>query len=100
MQYYHAVEGRFADNAFLNSVDKYGQIISFCGVGAHHQNGLAKNRIPYLRQSARKILLHSISRWPEADNIHLWPYALRNTANVSNMIPDKLDGTSKLERFS
>ena len=46
------------------------------------------------------MLLHAISRWPKAINIHLWPYALRQASHVSNMIPDNIDGSSKLERFA
>ena len=46
------------------------------------------------------MLLHAISRWPKAINIHLWPYALQQASHVSNMIPDNIDGSSKLERFA
>ena len=45
------------------------------------------------------MLLYAISRWPTAVTINLWPYALRNAADASNMVPDELDGSSKLERF-
>ena len=97
---YHADNGRFADNLFLKSVETAGQTITFCGVGAHHQNGRAEKKIRDLRESARKMLLHSMARWPQAVTIHLWPYALRNATNMSNMVPDSLDGSCKLERFA
>ena len=44
------------------------------------------------------MLLHAITRWSKAVNIHLWLYALWHACNVSNMVPDNLDGCSKLER--
>ena len=42
IRHYHADNGRFADNAFLEDVAKKGQMISFCGVNAHFQNGIAE----------------------------------------------------------
>ena len=41
-----------------------------------------------------------MARWPQAVTINLWPYALRNAVNVSNMVPDNIDGSCKLERFA
>ena len=62
IQKYYADNGRFADNIFIESVQTSNQTISFCGVGSHHQNGIAKKRIRDRHDSARKMLLHSISR--------------------------------------
>ena len=45
VQHYHADNGRFADNAYLKVVTEAGQTISFCGVNAHFQNGIAEKRI-------------------------------------------------------
>jgi hypothetical protein len=39
IKHYHADNGRFAENAFMQHVDKCNQTISFCGVNAHFQNG-------------------------------------------------------------
>ena len=60
--HYHADNGRFIDNLFIDNIKQNNQSISFCGVGAHHQNGRAEKRIRDLRDSARKMLLHAISR--------------------------------------
>ena len=40
--HYHADDGRFADNLYINDVNIQGQTISYCGVGALFQNGRAK----------------------------------------------------------
>ena len=69
--HYHADNGWFADNLFIDNIKQNNQSISFCGVGAHHQNDRAEKRIRDLRDSARKMLLHAIFRWPKAINIHL-----------------------------
>ena len=99
IRHYHADNGRFADNAFLDSIAKSGQTISFCGVNAHFQNGIAEKRIRDLQEQARKQLLHAKARWPSAIEINLWPYAIRNANDIRNTLPDKDDGSSPLERF-
>ena len=67
--HYHCNNGRFADNTFKNSCSTKGQQLTFCGVNAHFQNGIAEKAIRDLRESARKQLLHACQRWPAA--IHL-----------------------------
>jgi hypothetical protein len=44
IKHYHADNGRFKDNLFTKSIEDKGQTISFCGVGAHHQNGIAEKK--------------------------------------------------------
>ena len=38
IKHYHADNGRFAEPSFRNDIVESGQRITFCGVGAHHQN--------------------------------------------------------------
>jgi hypothetical protein len=64
IQHYHADNGRFADNDFMNTVKKQQQTISFCGVNAHFQNGIAEKRMRDLQEQARTMLLHAKSRCP------------------------------------
>jgi hypothetical protein len=64
IKHYHANNGRFADNAFMQSVAESGQTISFCGVNAHFQNGIAEKRIRDLSEQARKQLLWNDSAVP------------------------------------
>jgi hypothetical protein len=45
IQHYHADNGRFADNAFKNHCEANSQSISYCGVNAHFQNGIAERAI-------------------------------------------------------
>ena len=99
VKHYHADNGRFAENLFMSAVAESGQTISFCGVSAHFQNGIAEKRIRDLSEQARKQLLHAKARWPSAIEINLWPYALRNANDIRNTIADKDDGSSPLERF-
>ncbi len=98
--HYHCDNGRFEDNAFKNSCNAKGQRLTFCGVNAHFQNGIAEKAIRDLRESAWKQLLHARRRWPAAIHLALWPYALRNAVNLCNTLPVLEDGTSRLERYS
>ena len=100
VRHYHADNGRFADNLFVQDVAKQGQTLSFCGVNAHFQNGIAEKRIRDLQESARKQLLHAKARWSAAVDLSLWPYALRSANHLRNSLPDDEDGSSPLERFA
>ena len=73
--HYHADNGRFAERTFMSHCDSKGQTISFAGVNAHHQNGIAEKRIRDLQDTARTMLVHAKKRWPKAVSAHLWPYA-------------------------
>ncbi len=100
ISHYHCDNGRFADNAFKQSCDASRQQLTFCGVNAHFQNGIAERAIRDLSESARKQLLHARARWPAAVHLSLWPYALRNAALLFNTVPVLEGGTSRLELFS
>jgi hypothetical protein len=63
IKHYHADNGRFKDKAFMKSIEDSGQTISFSGVGAHHQNGIAEKRIGDLQRRATTLLLHAQRRW-------------------------------------
>jgi hypothetical protein len=57
VQHYHADNGRFAKQKFQQDCQKKMQKISFCGIGAHHQNGVTENFIKQLTLTARTLLL-------------------------------------------
>jgi hypothetical protein len=46
----------------MRSIEEKGQAITFCGVGAHHQNGKAEKRIGDLQRRATTLLLHAQRR--------------------------------------
>ncbi len=78
--HYHCDNGWFADNDIKNACASANQRLTFCGVNAHFQNGIAKKAIHYLRGSASKQLLHARHGWPAAIHLALWPYTLRYMA--------------------
>ncbi len=100
IKHYHCNNGQFTNNAFKQSCKSNCQRLTFCGVNAHFQNGIAERAISNLSDSARKQLLRAQSQWPAAIHFVLWPYALRNAALLHNSLPVLEDGTSRLELFS
>jgi hypothetical protein len=62
VEHYHADNGIFASSGFREEVQWCGQRLTFCGVGAHHQNGVAERRIQDLTDSARAMLAHAAHR--------------------------------------
>jgi hypothetical protein len=100
IKHYHAYNGRFAENLFMAHVAKIGQIISFCGVKAHFQNGRAERRIRTLQDLARTQLLHAKERWPIAITEHLWPYAIANGMATYNDLPKTGQEKARIEMFS
>ena len=56
---YHADNLRFNDKNFAAYLLKGGKTITFCGVGAHHQNAVVESKIKEVYYGGRTILLHA-----------------------------------------
>ena len=97
--HYHADNGIFVSNGFCEEVQRCGQTISFCGVGAHHQNGVAERHIQDLTQTARASLAHAAHQNP-AVTAHLWPYALKHASFVRQLVPQENHSKPPSELFS
>jgi hypothetical protein len=100
VQHYHANNGRFADHGFINHVTKNRQSISYCGVNAHFQNGMAEKRIRDLQDQATTMLMHAESKWPDVVTANLWPYALREANESLNSTPSKVTGKIANQMFA
>ena len=62
---YHADNGCFADKGFWDDCLSSNQMITFCGVGSHHQNGIAEQKIKDITLGAWTLLLHAKRMLPE-----------------------------------
>ncbi len=100
VQHYHADNGRFADNAFINDMFLQKQEITYRGVNVHFQNGVAEKQIRDLKELTRTSLLHATAHWPKAISVHLWPYAIRPANKVLCTCNKRADGKSVLEFFA
>ena len=97
---YHADNLRFNDSNFTASCIKGGQHITFCGVGAHHQNGIAEAKVKEVSYAARTLLLHAKRKWPTVITTVLWPYALQAAVDSHNRLSLDEDGLSPLEKLA
>jgi hypothetical protein len=84
---YFADNGRFVDNAWKDSLLEENQGITYCGVNAHWQNGIAERLIRDLKEQSRMMRIHAEHHWPDVVNTSMWPYALRNACLIFNDAP-------------
>ena len=87
IKHYHADNGQFADNAFIQDCQANRQILSYCGVNAHFQNGIAERHIRDLQEWMRTSMLYAMNKWRKMVIINLWPYAMRHANDVANATP-------------
>ena len=87
----------YTEKAFTNEVANCGQTIYFCGVGTHHQNGVAENHIGRLTQGFRTNLLHTQRRWSEAIGEILWPFSCKKYERRYNDLSLDKSGLSPLQ---
>jgi hypothetical protein len=100
VQHYHADNGIFASVKWRQALAEQGQTISFAGVNAHHQNGVAERRIQELTNLARTMLIHAGKRWSKAITANLWPYAIRMANDVLNATPNSADEIAPIAKWS
>ena len=91
VDHYHADNGIFKAQAFVDACRQEGQGLTFAGVGAHHQNGIAECCIRELQDLARTMLIHANRQWPKCVDAYLWPYAVQMAAGVLNETPSLQD---------
>jgi hypothetical protein len=91
VQNYHADNGIFRAHKWVNACHSSGQGLTFAGVNAHHQNGIAERRIRELQELARTMLIHANKHWPQCATANLWPYTIWMANNVLNETPSLRD---------
>jgi hypothetical protein len=79
-----ANNGVYSAKLFQDSCQKNQQNLTFCAVGAHWQNSIAKRFIGSITQHARTILLHAMARWPLVITEEMWPFAVCHAVTFHN----------------
>ena len=96
---YDTDNSRFNDERFTGSCKEAGQQLTFCGVGAHHQNAIAERKIKEICYGGRTILLHAKRRWPSMISTVLWPFVVRAVVDRHNRLSLDQNGKSPVEKF-
>ena len=84
---FRADNGVFKSKEFKLELEENGQAVTFCGVGAHHQNGISERYIRTMVERTRTVLLNDHDRWPEIVDIELWIFAFRHIVTKWNNTP-------------
>lgn len=84
---YHADNGIFSTRSWREDFDEKNQKLTYSGVCAHHQNGVAEKKIQLLQTMARSMLIHAKHKWPKTVSTHLWPYAIFYVTYCLNNTP-------------
>ena len=84
---YKADNGIFNSASWRTSCDALQQSTEYCGVNAHHQNGIAERQIRTIVDRVCTMLLHAMHKWPDVITMDLWPYALKLAADLHNVTP-------------
>jgi hypothetical protein len=90
----------FNSAEFRRNLEVNGQVITFSGTGAHHQNGVAERSIQTVTCWARAMLLHSVIMWPDQADLSLWPFALQHAVYLWNNLPNDTTNLAPLEIFT
>ena len=96
---YRGDNSRFDEKGFQDDCHRQHQEFSYCGVGAHHANGIAEAGVKRVCYSARTLLLHAKRCWPTVIKSALWPFALKAAAERHNLIELNATLQSPLELF-
>ena len=97
---FHADNGRYADKGFVDDCIAHNQTITFCGVGAHHQNGIAERKTKSLTLGSRTLLLHAERLLPEYMSTMLWPFALKCYEDQMNNLMHNSDGLTPYQKLA
>jgi hypothetical protein len=99
---YHTDNGVFRTKPFCSACLHEQQAICYCGVNAHHQNGITERYIRTISVRACTMLIHAIINWPEIIQESYWPYAIHlavaihnNTPGASSLTPTEILSGSK-----
>ena len=86
---YRADNGVFNSAAFEEEIEKGSRSITYSGVGAQPQNGVAERAVRTVVERARTMLVHATIRNVDNVDASLWPSALNHSCYLWNTVPKK-----------
>jgi hypothetical protein len=99
VKHIHGDNGIFASDQYQQECAEKGQLQSFSGVGAQHQNSKAERAIQTIMYMARTFMVHASLHWSEhgVDDISLWPFAVKHAVWLHNRVPNRESGLTPME---
>lgn len=97
---YHSDNGIFNSKEFKEHCLKLNQTISFSGVGAKFQNGVAENAVGFITSMARANMIHATIHHPRHKFINSWPLAMSYAIWCCNKVPSQGVGWSPEELWT
>lgn len=97
---YHSDNGVFSSKEFKSHCDELNQKLTFSGVGAKFQNGVAERGIQTVSNMAKASMIHASIHWPGRKFLDMWPLAMQYTVWVHNRLPPNGYGVSPEELWS
>ena len=99
VQNYLCDNGIFKGRQFVKHLHEHNQKVQYCGVNAHHKNGIAERNIRTVSECARALLLHAALHWKDGPvNSSYWPFAVRHACYIFNHCP-YASGTCPADKF-
>ena len=74
--------------------------LTFCGVGAHHQNGVSEQIIKDLTLSSQTLVPHAQHHWTEYITTMFWSFALVAAADRMKNLHVDMHGQTPVITFS
>jgi hypothetical protein len=100
IKHIHGDNGVFATKIFKDHVEASSQHQSFCGVGAHWQNGVIECFIGVITTCACTMLLHAMDQWPDVITAEFWSFAFLHAVWLHNCTPHPGESESPFTLFT
>ena len=91
---------RFCIKKSRSTIQDSNQIITFCGVGYHHQIFIVERKVQNQTLGTRTLRLHAKIYGPESMTTMFWPYELKAFAEQLNVLKVEDDGFIPMQNFS
>ncbi len=100
IRHVHSDNGVFRSKAFTQHCDLLSQSFSYCGVGAHWQNGSIERYIGVITTKARTMLLHALKLWSGVITPEFWSFAVSQAVRIHNATPRRDKKHSPFSEFT
>lgn len=100
IQSIRADNGVYTVQPFKEACKQQQQLLTYCGIGAHWQNGIAERFIGVITERACSILLHAMVKCPDIIKEDMWTFAVQHSVLFHNESIRKNQKTSPYYQFT